>query len=244
MISLLRILVLGLCVSFPGARAAEIFRVYLGTNVVKVATPAGCAEAGAEHRKLFPEASTSALLAWFVRTNDLALFQANATNFFREHYQVQSPKDWVNKRMSDATFKQLVQMTAKDQEGRPPVAEEARRLFGNTTGDTNRVEIAIADPKPLGPIFKSEHTYAYLTLMGYMIKAPQGPKYIPMVRGTAITHVGSKTVYLYYFKAMEERNLLKYADAVKQALEPWVRDTLAANGISEKFERLESIATR
>jgi hypothetical protein len=214
---------------------ATNFTIQLPTGGIKIPVPDGYVEVGEERRKTFPANSPNALLAWFVRTNELNVFEASATNFFRSHFQVQSPKQWTNKTMSDATFAKFVEMTAKENENTTePIAEEVAKLFKESPGTNDLVTVDIAVPKQLGAFLKTDRVYASLMLIGYSVKFKEGPRRLPMVMGNAIVHVGNKCLFMYAYQYVEKRNVDAAKEAVREKLKPWIEATLAANPVAPK----------
>src|ERR1044071_6768777 len=109
------------------AFAATNVVVHVGTNAIKIATPAGYTELGANLRKHFPANSPNALLAWFAPAD---LISPGMPPFLTRHAQAQTMKDWTNKNMSDDSFAKFIELTVK-QKGEPTdaIAENVSKLF-------------------------------------------------------------------------------------------------------------------
>ncbi len=210
------------------ALAGTNFVIHISTNRIAIPIPDGYVELGPDRRKNFPADSPHALLGWFVRTNDLALFEPNATDFLRHHLQVQTLKQWTNKSMSDKAFAQFIEMNVKQSEERTDsIAAEVQALFkASGTNDT----INVANPKHMGSFFKSERAYGSLLLVGYKVQTKDGTSRVPMVAGNAIVHIGNKCLFMYAYEYVSGRAGLQPAlEAVRGRLKPWVEATLLAN---------------
>lgn len=224
----MRLLALLLFLAPFAGHGATNFIVRISTNQIAIPTPEGFVEVGLAERKSFPANSPNALLAWFVRTNDLQLLEPNATNFLKSHFQVQTVKEWTNKVMSARSFAKFVELTEKERAGdMTSVAEAVTKVFAENTNGVTAVDIAI--PKQLGTIFKTERAYGALMLVGYTVPTKDGPGRVPMVAGNAVVRIGNKCLFLYCYEYVEKRELQKAMDAVRERLKPWVEATLSAN---------------
>jgi hypothetical protein len=224
----MKLLVILLLLAQWSVSAATNFVTQIATNKIVIAVPEGYVELGAERRSQFPTNSPNALLGWFVRTNDLSVFEPNATNFLRHHLQVQTLKQWTNKTMSDASFAKFVEMRIKETgETTDSVAKEVEELFkGQGTNKT----IDVAAPKQMGSFFKSDKAFGSLLLIGYTVNTKDGPKRVPMISGNAVVHVGNKCLFMYAFEYVAGKNELQAAmEKVRETLKPWVEATLKAN---------------